>query len=125
MMNEDLHEALPLWSLDRRGDGPRGTATTRGVVGVSSLRFVRPVPLGDPLGMVRYAPSRRMPERATRDHVAPLAMIRRILAAIRLRRGRVRSRQQLRELDNHLLKDVGLVREAVDYTSQRPELYWD
>ena len=31
MMNEDLHEALPLWSLDRRGDGPRGTATTRGV----------------------------------------------------------------------------------------------
>jgi hypothetical protein len=27
MMNEDLHEALPLWSLDRRGDGPRGTAT--------------------------------------------------------------------------------------------------
>jgi uncharacterized protein YjiS (DUF1127 family) len=66
-----------------------------------------------------------MPEHATRDHIAPLAMIRRILAAIRLRRGRVRSRQQLRELDNHLLKDIGLGREAVDYTSQRPELYWD
>ena len=84
MMNEDLHEALPLWSLDRRGDGHRGTATTRGVVGVSSPLFVRPVPLGDPLGMVRYAPSRRAPERATTDHIAPLAMIRRILAAMRL-----------------------------------------
>ena len=88
MMNEDLHVALPLWSLDRRGDGPRGTATTREVVG-------------------------------------PVAMIRRILAAVRLRRAHVRSRQQLRELDNHLLKDIGLGREAVDYTSQRPELYWD
>ena len=40
MMNEDLHETLPLWSLDRRGDGPRGTATTRGVVGVSSPRLL-------------------------------------------------------------------------------------
>jgi uncharacterized protein YjiS (DUF1127 family) len=124
MMNEDLHEALPLWSLDRRGDGPRGTATTRGVVGVSSPLFVRPVPLGDPLGMVRYAPSRRAPERATTDHIAPLAMIRRILAAMRLPCGRVRSRQQLKELDNHLLTDIGLGREAVDYTSPRPELHW-
>jgi uncharacterized protein YjiS (DUF1127 family) len=66
-----------------------------------------------------------MPERATRDHIAPLAMIQRMLAAIRLRRGRVRSRQQFRELDNHLLKDIGLGREVVDYASQRPELYWD
>ena len=48
-------------------------------------------------------------------------MIRRILAVMRLPRGRVRSRQQLKELDNHLL----LEREAVDYTSPRPELHWD
>jgi hypothetical protein len=52
MMNEDLHETLPLWSLDRRGDGPRGTATTREAVEVSSPRFARAVPLGDSLGMV-------------------------------------------------------------------------
>jgi uncharacterized protein YjiS (DUF1127 family) len=51
-------------------------------------------------------------------------MIRRILAVMRLPRGRVRSRQQLKELDNHLLTDIGLGREAVDYTSPRPELHW-
>jgi uncharacterized protein YjiS (DUF1127 family) len=72
--------------------------------------------------MTRYAPSRRALDRATTDRIAPVAAIRRILAAIRLRRGR--SRQQLRELDNHLLKDIGLGREAVDYTSPRPELHW-
>jgi uncharacterized protein YjiS (DUF1127 family) len=74
--------------------------------------------------MVRYAPSRRAPERATTDHIAPLAMIRRILAVMRLPRGRVRSRQQLKELDNHPLMDIGLGREAIDYTSPRPELHW-
>jgi uncharacterized protein YjiS (DUF1127 family) len=52
-------------------------------------------------------------------------MIRRILAFMRLRRGRVRSRQELKELDNHLLRDIGLGREAIDYTSPRPEMYWD
>jgi uncharacterized protein YjiS (DUF1127 family) len=124
MMKEDLCELLPLWSLDRRGDGPRGTAVTREAVGVLSPRFVRAVLLGDPLGMVRDGPPRRVPDRAT-DHITPLAIIRRILAVMRLRRGRVRSRQQLKELNNHLLKDIGLGREALDYTSPRQEMYWD
>jgi uncharacterized protein YjiS (DUF1127 family) len=44
---------------------------------------------------------------------------------MRLQLGRVRSRQQPKELDNQLLKDMGLRREAVDYTSPRPEMYWD
>jgi uncharacterized protein YjiS (DUF1127 family) len=52
-------------------------------------------------------------------------MIRRILAVMRLRRARIRSLQQLKELDNHLLRDIGLGQEAVDYTYPRPELYWD
>jgi hypothetical protein len=34
MMKEDLREALPLWSLDRRGDGRRGPATAIEAVGV-------------------------------------------------------------------------------------------
>ena len=75
--------------------------------------------------MAHGAPQRRVPERATRDHNAPLVTVRRILAAMRLRRGRVDSRQQLKELNNHLLKDIGLGREAIDYTSPRPEMYWD
>ena len=125
MMKEDLREVLPLWSLDRRGDGPRRTVGTREAVGVSFPRFARPVPLGDPLRMVHDAPPRRAPDWATTNHIAPLATIRRILAAIRLRRGRVRSRQQLKELDNHLLKDIGLRREAVDFISPRPGMYRD
>ena len=125
MMKEYLREVLPLWSLDRRGDGRRGTAVTREAVGGSAASFVRAVPLGDPQGLVHDAPPRRVPDRATPDRITLLAMIRRILAVMRQRRARVRSRQQLKELDNHLLRDIGLGREAVDYTSPRPELYWD
>jgi uncharacterized protein YjiS (DUF1127 family) len=47
--------------------------------------------------------------------MAPLTAIRRIVAAVRQRRGRARSRQQLRELSDHLLKDIGLRREDVAY----------
>ena len=125
MTKEDLGEALPLWSLDRRGDGPRGTAATREAVGVSSPRFLRPVPLGDPLGMFHDVSPRRVPDRATTDHFGALAVVRRIFAVMRRRPARVRSRQQLKELDNHLLKDIGLRREAVDYTFPRREKYWD
>jgi uncharacterized protein YjiS (DUF1127 family) len=124
MMKEDLREGLPLWSLDRRGDGRRGAATTSETVGVL-YAFGCTGPLGDPLEVVYDAPLRRVPDRATIDRITPLAMIRRILAFVRLRRGRVRSRQELKELDNHLLRDIGLGREAIDYTSPRPEMYWD
>jgi len=125
MMKEDLREVLPLWSLDRRGDGPRRTVGTREAVGVSFPRFARPVPLGDPLGMFHDVSPRRVPDRATTDHFGALAVVRRIFAVMRRRPARVRSRQQLKELDNHLLKDIGLRREAVDYTSPKPEMYWD
>jgi uncharacterized protein YjiS (DUF1127 family) len=124
MMKEDLREALPLWSLDRRGDGRRVTATTSETVGLL-YAFGCTGPLGEPLDMVPDAPPRRVPDRGTTDRITLLAMIRRILAFMRLRRGRVRSRQELKELDNHLLKDIGLGREAIDYTSPRPEMYWD
>jgi uncharacterized protein YjiS (DUF1127 family) len=124
MMKEDLGEVLPLWSLDRRGDGPRGTAVTREAAGVL-YAFGCTGPLGEPLEMVRDGPPRRVADRATTDGITPLAMIRRVLAVMRLRRARVRSRLQLKALDSHLLRDIGLGHEAVDYTSPRPELYWD
>ena len=124
MMKEDLREVLPLWSLDRRGDGPRGTIVTREAVGVL-YAFGCTGPLGEPLEMVHDGPPRRVADRATTVRIAPLAMIRRIFAVMRLRRERVRSRQKLKELDSHLLKDIGLGREAIDYTSPRPEPYGD
>ena len=125
MMKEDLREVPPLWTLDRRGDGPRRTATTSETVGVL-YAFGCTGPLGEPREMgPKMARVRRVPERARTDRITPLAMIRRILAVMRLRRTRVRSRQQLKKLDNHLLRDIGFGREAVDYTSPRPEMYWD
>ena len=45
----------------------------------------------------------------------PLTAIRRIVAAIRRWREHARSRQQLRALSDHLLKDIGLRREDVGY----------
>ena len=125
MMNEDLREALPLGSLDRRGDGRPGPARASETVGVL-YAFGCIGPLGEPLEVApEIARVRRAPPRATTDHIAPLAMIRRILGFIRLRRARVRSRQQLKELDGHLRKDIGLGREVIDYLSPRPEMYWD
>jgi uncharacterized protein YjiS (DUF1127 family) len=75
--------------------------------------------------MVHDAAPRRVTDRTTTDPITPLTIIRRILAVMRLRRARVRSRQQLKKLDNHLLKDIGLRREAVDYRSPKPQMYWD
>ena len=123
MMTEDLRKTLALSSLDRRGNGRPGATATWETAGVLDV-FGRPVPLGDPLG-VRDVHPRRVPDRATAEGITPLAMIRRILAVIRRRRGRVRARQQLKELNNHLLRDIGLGREVIDYTSPRPEMYWD
>ena len=48
--------------------------------------------------------------------------IRRIVAAIRLWHGRVRSGQQLRELSDHMLRDIGLRREDLGYEFPRP--FW-
>jgi uncharacterized protein YjiS (DUF1127 family) len=51
-----------------------------------------------------------------------LAAIRMIVAAIRRRRERARSRQQLRELNDYMLRDIGLRREDVGY--EFPEPFW-
>jgi uncharacterized protein YjiS (DUF1127 family) len=67
-------------------------------------------------------PIRRSFRRAETSHTAPLTVIRRIVAAIGLWRARARSRQQLRELSEHLLKDIGLRREDVGYKFQKP--FW-
>jgi len=63
-----------------------------------------------------------LPHRAGTRRIAPLAALHRIAAAIRLRRERDRSRQQLRELNDHLLKDIGLRREDLGF--EAPKSPW-
>ena len=56
------------------------------------------------------------------DRAALLTAIRQIAVSIRRWRQRARSRQRLHELNDHLLKDIGLRREDVIY---RVEKYGD
>jgi uncharacterized protein YjiS (DUF1127 family) len=115
MMEEGLHGEFRLSLLDRRDDDRRRTARLPGALRTSSLRAFDPVvQYGLPLWAlqaVRLAPE--APRRAGTRHIAPLTAIRRIVTAIRLWRGRARARQQLRELNDHMLKDIGLRREDV------------
>ena len=62
------------------------------------------------------------PNRAVTSHIAPLTALRRIAAIIRMCRRRARSREQLCELNDHLLKDIGLSREAACYEAAKP--FW-
>jgi uncharacterized protein YjiS (DUF1127 family) len=73
--------------------------------------------------VLRFAgPEKR---RGDTGHIALLTVIRRFAAAIRLRRARARSRHQLRELSDHLLKDIGLRREVLVYEFPMPLLHCD
>ena len=75
------------------------------------------------MGMVWVSsPTRKAPRRTTPGHIAPLTVIRRIVAAIRLWRQRGRSRQELRGLSDRMLKDIGLRREDVGFGS--PTRLW-
>jgi uncharacterized protein YjiS (DUF1127 family) len=56
---------------------------------------------------------------------APLAALHRIATAIRVRRERDRSRQQLRELNDHLLKDIGLRRGDLGFEAPKPPWHRD
>jgi len=64
--------------------------------------------------------SGREPRRSEQRRFAPLAAIRRIAAAFGLRRRRVRSWRQLHALSDHMLKDIGLRRDALGYEFQTP-----
>jgi uncharacterized protein YjiS (DUF1127 family) len=66
-----------------------------------------------------------LPPRAGTSRIAPLAALHRIATALRLRRERDRSRQQLRELNDHLLKDIGLRREDLGFEAPKPPWHRD
>ena len=65
-------------------------------------------------------PLTHTPRRAKNRHIAPLTAIRMIVAATRRWRERARSRQQLRELSDHMLRDIGLRREDLRYEFPQP-----
>jgi uncharacterized protein YjiS (DUF1127 family) len=67
----------------------------------------------------------RAPRRADTTEITPLGAIRRFVAAIRLWHRRARSRQELRELSDHMLKDIGLRREDLGYEFAKPFWYFD
>jgi uncharacterized protein YjiS (DUF1127 family) len=120
-MEQSLNGVFPLSPLDLRYDKRSIAARLAGTVRALSLRTFDPsVPHRSPLRASPDVPlGGRALRRAKTKPIAPLTAIRRIVAAIRLWRGRTRSRQQLRELDDHLLKDIGLKREDIVYTLER------
>ena len=62
---------------------------------------------------------------APAEAIAPLTAIHRIATAIRLRWAHDRSRQQLRELNDHLLKDIGLRRGDLGFEAPKPPWHRD
>jgi uncharacterized protein YjiS (DUF1127 family) len=77
----------------------------------SAVATVLFLPFTDPAARRRYEP-----------HTSLQMVISRTIAAIRFRRVRARSRQQLRALSDHLLKDIGLRREDAGYEFPKP--FW-
>jgi uncharacterized protein YjiS (DUF1127 family) len=61
----------------------------------------------------------RIPPYSGTRRIALLTAFQLIAAAIRIWRRRARSRQQLRELNDHLLKDIGLSREVACYEAAK------
>jgi len=112
-----------LSSLDRRGDQRRSAVCFLGTGWASSVVSSDSASQhGSPLWASPDLPATgRKPHRTETRHIAPLAAIRRIVTAVRLWRGRTRSRQDLRELSEPLLKDIGLRREEVGY--EFPQLF--
>ena len=124
MMEQSLHGEFRLASLNHRHNESGGAVRLSGTVRASSLRTFEPVGLhGSPLWASPDVPLKeRAPRRAETKQIPLLRGIRRIVAAIRLWRERARSRQELRALDDRLLKDIGVRREGLGY--EFPQLFW-
>jgi uncharacterized protein YjiS (DUF1127 family) len=125
MMEESLHGEYRLSSLDHRHDERRragrwygATAIVRTLDGTAQQEW--------PLWPLLDVPlTGRVRRRAETTEIAPLGAIRRFVAAIRLWHRRAGSRQELRELSDHMLKDIGLRREDLGYEFAKPFWYLD
>jgi uncharacterized protein YjiS (DUF1127 family) len=104
MIKQDLYGEFRLLSLDPRHREYRRVGRSSGA---AAIAFVSSFAGG-------------APRRSEARHFALLAAIRRITAALRLWRRRARARRQLPALSDHLLKDIGLRRDALGYEFQTP-----
>jgi uncharacterized protein YjiS (DUF1127 family) len=127
MMEEALlREYRRAW-LGHRRDAGRKTALLPGAVwSLPAGTFDRAAQHGSPLWASRdvplWGPKQR---RAETGLIALLTAVRRIGAAIRLWPEHARSRQQLRELSDHMLKDIGLTRAEVGHEFPQPFRHCD
>ena len=127
MMEERMHGEFRLSWLNhvhpehRRAARHWGTAWGSSVLAVNHAAQLKPLSWA----VSNVAVTGRERGRAETSRIAPLAVIGRIVSAIRLWRVRARSRQHLRELSDHMLKDIGLRREEVGYEFAEPFLRRD
>src|SRR5215813_12178157 len=100
-MEEGLHGG-------NRGYGRRRAARPLETAWVSAFGIYDPAGrLGAPLSTsTKLRFTERVPPRVETRGMSPLSEIRRLVAAMWRWRSRARSRRQLRELSDHLLKDI-------------------
>ena len=102
---------------DDRGYGRRMVARPPDTARVCAFGIYDPAgQLGAPsLTPLKLQFTEGMPSRAEIRGFLPLSAIRRIVAGIRLWRARTRARQELSELSEHMLSDIGLRRVNIGY----------
>jgi uncharacterized protein YjiS (DUF1127 family) len=122
MMEESFRDEYRLSLLDHRPDERRTGARRYGAT--ATIRTLdRTAQREWPLWALLDVPLRgRAPRRAATTEITPLGAIRRLVTAIRTWQRRARSRQELRELSDHMLKDIGLRREELGYEFPKP--FW-
>ena len=127
MMEEALHrEYRPAW-LGHRRDARRKAALLPSAVWTLPARtFDRAAQHGSSMWTSPDVPLwGSKPRRAKTRFIALLTAVGRIGATIRLWPERSRSRQQLRELSDHMLKDIGLARAEVGHEFPQPFRHCD
>ena len=131
VMGQNLHGSFRLSSFDRRGDERRRAFCSSGITSIylrPAAYLPRTVWVSSVPALSRAAygksPSRaspgRAPRRAETMPIRPLAAIRHIVAAVRLWRERTRSRQELHELSDRMLRNIGLRREEIGFHFPKP-----
>jgi uncharacterized protein YjiS (DUF1127 family) len=125
MMEESFCGEYRLSLLDHRPDERRTAARWYGAT--ATVRTLDWTAQQDwPLWALRGVPlTGRALRRAETTEITPLGAIGRLVIAIRTWQRRARSRQELRELSDHMLKDIGLRREELGYEFPKPLWRWD